>query len=205
MPARSAADVNHIAGRFVGQHQPEMLVDSAVAALAAGSGYGQVLDALDVPAYATDAEGRVTYWNQACVAFAGREPKLGRDRWCVTWQLYTTSGELLPHDRCPMATAVKEQRAVRDQVAIAKRPDGSRIAFRPYPTPLFDRDGRLAGAINLLIDVTGEQSEALHEQALRCQRLADATYDRQTSKVLEEMAADYERTAGELARRACGP
>ena len=33
-----------------------------------------VLDALPVPVYLTDPEGRVTYWNRACAEFAGREP-----------------------------------------------------------------------------------------------------------------------------------
>ena len=106
-----------------------------------------------MPIYTTDAEGAVTYWNRACVELAGREPQLGQDRWCVTWKIYTTIGDRLPHDQCPMAQAIRERRAIRDAVAIAERPDGSRIAFSPYPTPLFDVDGNLTGAINMLIDV----------------------------------------------------
>ena len=101
----------------------------------------------------------VTYWNRACAEFAGREPTLGKDRWCVTWRIHTPADEPLPHDRCPMAMAVKEQRAVRGEVAIAMRPDGSRKAFAPYPTPLFDRDGDLVGAVNMLIDISDEQSD----------------------------------------------
>ena len=50
---------------------------------------------------------------------------------------------------------------IRDVVAIAERPDGSRVAFRPYPTPLFDPPGNFTGAVNMLIDVTDEQSDAL--------------------------------------------
>jgi PAS domain S-box-containing protein len=157
-----------------------------------------VLDALPVPVYTTDADGAVTYWNRACVEFAGREPKLGRDRWCVTWQLFTLTGDHLPHDQCPMADAIKQQRVVRGSVAIAMRPDGSRRAFRPYPTPLFDSDGALSGAVNLLIDVTEEQSGQLHEQADRCRRLAGATYDRETASALERMAEDFDRAAAEL-------
>ena len=151
--------------------RPEELLSTALSAFEAGTGYTAVLDRLPVPVYTTDAEGCVTYWNQACVDFAGREPQLGRDRWCVTWQLFTMSGDPLPHDQCPMAIAIKEQRAIRNEVAIALRPDGSRVAFRPYPTPLFDED-TLAGAINMLVDVSEAQSEALKEQAARCRRLA---------------------------------
>jgi hypothetical protein len=52
----------------------------------------------------------------------------------------------------------------------------------------------------MLIDVTEEQSAALHEQAERCRRLAQATYDRQTSKVLDDMATGFDQTAEDLAQ-----
>lgn len=157
-----------------------------------------MLDELPVPIYTTDENGAVSYWNRACIDFAGREPQLGQDRWCVTWKLYTTTGEPLSHDECPMAETIKQKRPVREVIAVAERPDGSRVAFRPYPTPLFDTDGNLTGAVNLLVDVTDEQASALHEQADHCRRLAEATYDRQTSKVLADMADGFDRTADEL-------
>ena len=178
--------------------RPEELLSTALAAFEAGSSYATVLDRLPVPAYATDAEGRVTYWNQACIDFAGREPQLGRDRWCVTWQLYMMSGERLPHDQCPMASAIRQKRPVRDEIAIALRPNGTRVAFRPYPTPLFDDDGNLTGAINMLIDISDEQSEVLKEQAARCRRLARSTTDAKTSGILKSMASSYEETAASL-------
>jgi hypothetical protein len=83
-------------------------------------------------------------------------------------------------------------------VAIAERPDGSRVAFRPYPTPLFDDSGSMTGAVNMLVDVTDEQSEALVEQAERCRRLAGALYSRESTIVLENMAQGFERTAQDL-------
>jgi PAS domain S-box-containing protein len=177
---------------------PEEILCTALSALATGSKCPAVLDELPVPIYTTDATGAVTYWNRACVEFAGREPRLGRDRWCVTWQLFTTTGDPLRHEDGPMAQAIRSRRPVRDAIAIADRPDGSRVAFRPYATPLFDEDGELTGAVNLLIDVTEEQSEALHRQAEHCRRLADATYDRVTNRVLGDMAAGFERTARDL-------
>jgi PAS domain S-box-containing protein len=179
---------------------PELLLGEALNALSTMVDWRSVLDALAAPIYTTDAEGAVTYWNQACVALAGREPKLGRDRWCVTWQIYTTTGERLPHDQCPMAEAIKNREQIRDKVAIALRPDGTRVAFRPYPTPLFDSDGKFSGAINLLVDVSDEQVEALTDEADRCRRLAGATYNREVSDMLGEMADGYERTAGELSK-----
>lgn len=163
-----------------------------------------MLDEIPLPIYTTDADGKVTYWNRACIDFAGRKPELGQDRWCVTWQLYTTTGEPLRHEDCPMAQAIRQKKPVRDAIAIAERPDGRRVAFRPYPTPLFDESGELTGAVNMLVDVTEEQSHSLHEQADRCRRLADATYDRSTSKVLGDMASSFDKTADDLSERPKG-
>lgn len=157
-----------------------------------------LLDALPVPVYLTDADGLVTYWNEACVEFAGREPELGRDRWCVTWQIHTIDDEPLPHDRCPMAVAVRERREVRGEVAIAMRPDGTRKAFTPFPTPLFGEDGELKGAVNLLVDVTEEQALVLSVQAKRCHRLAASVSDRHTAELLRGMAKGYECNAAAL-------
>lgn len=180
---------------------PEHLLDAALTALATGPESRAMLDELPVPIYTTDANGRVTYWNRACISFAGREPQLGEDRWCVTWQLFTTNGEPLRHEECPMAQAIKHRKPIRDSIAIAERPDRSRVAFKPYPTPLFDKDGTFVGAVNMLIDVTDEQSEALHEQAERCRRLADATYDRATNELLGNMAQGFDKTADRLAHK----
>lgn len=184
------------------KENPEQLLDRALNALSTEADWRRVLDELPVPIYTTDAKGRVTYWNRACVDFAGREPQLGRDKWCVTWQLFTTGGDPLPHADCPMAQAIKQQRPIRDAVAIAERPDGSRVAFRAYPTPLFNDDGSLKGAVNMLLDVSSEQCRSLRAQAEHCRRLADATFDATTSRVLGDMADGFDRTADQLERKA---
>jgi PAS domain S-box-containing protein len=104
--------------------------------------------------YTTDAAGRITFYNQAAVQLSGREPKLGSDEWCVTWRLFQPDGTPLPHDECPMAVALKEDRPIRGVEAMAERPDGSRLSFLPYPTPVHDESGKLVGAVNMLVDIT---------------------------------------------------
>jgi PAS domain S-box-containing protein len=177
---------------------PQEYLDAALTAIGADPDWRAVLDDLPVPVYTTDADGGVTYWNRACIGFAGREPQIGEDRWCVTWRIFTTDGEPLPHDKCPMADAIKGRKAIRGKIAIAMRPDGSRRAFTPYPTPLFDEAGELTGAVNMLIDVSDEQCNALNDQASRCRRLARATLDRDASRILGSMARGYEDTAASL-------
>jgi diguanylate cyclase (GGDEF)-like protein/PAS domain S-box-containing protein len=113
-----------------------------------------LLQALPVPVYITDAAGRITFYNQAAADLWGHRPRLGRDRWCGSWRTYTTDGQLLPHDQSPMAITLKTGKAVRGMEAVAERPDGTRVPFSPFPTPLHDMDGRLVGAINMLIDLS---------------------------------------------------
>ena len=63
---------------------------------------------------------------------------------------------------------------------------------------MFDSDGKLTGAINMLVDISDEQAEALSAQAEKCRRLADATYNREMAEILGSMAEGYARTAAEL-------
>jgi PAS domain S-box-containing protein len=116
--------------------------------------FRHLLEELPVAVYTTDAAGWITFFNRAAVAFAGREPQLGRDRWCVTHRLFWPDGTPLPQDQCPMAIALRERRPIRGVDVIAERPDGTRIPFIPYPTPIFDGEGVLIGAVNMLVDIT---------------------------------------------------
>ena len=127
----------------------------------------ELLEALPVAVYTTDAQGRITFYNRAAAALWGHNPALGSSQWCGSWRLYWPDGRPMRHDQCPMAIALKEGREVRGVEAIAERPDGTRVRFRPYPTPLREPSGALIGAINLLMDITEE-----HDAHLESERLA---------------------------------
>lgn len=177
------------------------ILDTALTALQERSDWRRVLNELPVPVYTTDVEGAVTHWNAACVDLVGRQPRAGQDRWCVTWKLYSMSGEPMPHADCPMARAIRERREIRNEVVIAERPDGRRVACRVFPTPFFNEQGAFDGAVNLFIDVTHEKTAELAEQAARCRRLARATTDSKASEILADMARDYEASAATLMPR----
>jgi PAS domain S-box-containing protein len=122
-----------------------------------------LLTAIPAAIYATDAEGRITYCNQAAVALAGRTPTLGSDEWSRAWKLYTPDGAPLPYDQSPMAVALREGRPLRNVEAVAERPDGTRVPFIPYPMPIRDASGKVVGAINMLADLS-ERKEAETQQ-----------------------------------------
>jgi len=127
--------------------------------------FRELLEALPAAIYTTDAEGRITFYNEAAVELSGRRPKLGSDQWCVSWRLYWPDGTPLPHDQCPMAIALKEDRPVRGKEAIAERPDGTRVPFLAFPTPFHDPSGALIGAVNMLVDIS-HRKEAETQQRL---------------------------------------
>jgi len=104
--------------------------------------------------YTTDADGWLTYYNDAAADLWGYRPELGKTRWCGSWRIFTTDGAHLPLDQCPMAVALKEGRALRGVQAVLERPDGTLIPFMPYPTPLRDASGALVAGSNVLLELT---------------------------------------------------
>jgi PAS domain-containing protein len=174
----------------------ERIARAVGAARESGDALEAAIGSLAAPIYVTDAEGWITWFNRACVDFAGRTPVAGTDRWCVSWRLYGEDGTPLPHAECPMAVAINERKPVRGAVAIAERPDGTRVLFTPFPTPITDESGALVGAVNMLIDITDHrQPHALKQEADRCRRLARNVMDRRAIATLKAMADEYEAEA----------
>jgi PAS domain S-box-containing protein len=128
-----------------------------------------ILDALPVAIYTTDADGHLSYFNRTAVELAGREPRLGTDKWCVAHRLLDSAGRPMELEECPMAVALREQRPVRGVQITAERPDGARVPVMPFPTPLYDDGGRFAGAVNVLLDV----SDLKHAQEAVAKRADD--------------------------------
>ncbi len=125
-----------------------------------------VMEALPVALYTTDAEGKLLYFNQAAEKLWGFAPTLGDQYWCGSWKIYRPDGTFLPHDQCPMAIALKEQRAMIGPEAVAERPDGTRVPFLPHPTPIFDSRGTMIGAVNMLLDLSERKQATAQQRSL---------------------------------------
>jgi PAS domain S-box-containing protein len=148
-----------------------------------------LLEALPVAVYMTDAEGRITFYNEAAAELWGHRPQVGTDKWCGSWRLFWPDGRPLPHDECPMAVTLRRGEPVRGVEALAERPDGTRVRFLPYPTPVRDEKGRLTGAINLLMDITER-----YEAGLRAAHLAaivSSSDDAIASKTLDGIVTSW--------------
>ena len=72
-----------------------------------------LLEALPVAIYATDAAGKITFFNQATAAFVGERPDLHGDDWWVNWRLFQPDGTALPRAEVPTAVTLREGRPVQ--------------------------------------------------------------------------------------------
>ena len=74
--------------------------------------YHQLLEALPMAIYATDAAGTITYFNQTAAAFVGDRPDLHGDDW-LSWRLFHLDGTVLPRAEFPTAVTLRERRPVQ--------------------------------------------------------------------------------------------
>ncbi len=141
--------------------------------------YRSLIQSLPAAVYTCDREGYVQLYNAAAVELWGREPEIGKDLWCGSWRIYSLNGAPLELIRCPMARTLHDGKAVRGEEIIIERPDGSRRHVLPYPDLIFDAEGRMTGAVNMLLDITErKRNEMLLREAKDTAELASQSKDR---------------------------
>ena len=93
----------------------------------------------------------------------------------------------------PDGDRAKKGRVIRGTEAIAERPDGSRIWFAPYPTPLRDARGRIVGGINMLVDIT--ERKRVEMAAMRLAAVVRSSHDAIAAKDLNGIITDWNQSA----------
>lgn len=129
--------------------------------------FRRLLEKLPAGAYTCDPQGLITYFNPQAVQVWGRAPKLNDpvDRFCGSFRLFSADGNPISHDRCWMALALQQQSEFNGEEIIVERPDGQRLTVLAHANPIRDEQGRLLGAVNVLVDITDRKrtEEALRE------------------------------------------
>jgi PAS domain S-box-containing protein len=120
--------------------------------------YKELVISSPVAIYTCDAQGYVTFFNQAASILWGRAPKIGIDLWCGSWKIYYPDGKPMPLDECPMALTLKNAKSFEGAEIVIERPDHTFRNLLVYPKPIFNDDKHLIGAHNTLVDITEQKS-----------------------------------------------
>jgi PAS domain S-box-containing protein len=102
----------------------------------------------------------------------------------------------MPHDESSMAMALRERRQIRRAEAVIERPDGTRVPFLAFPTPLFDSEGKLVGGVNMLLETSDRGDADRANQILAA--LVESSQDAIVSKDLNGIIQTWNRGAERL-------
>ena len=150
--------------------------------LRTNSVYAKLFNRLPAAIYVCDAEGYVTFFNEAAVNLWGRTPEIGKDLWCGSWKIYDPEGKPLSPEASPMSETLKTKTAVPGREIIIEQPSGKRFNVLPHPHPLYNEEGVMIGAINMLVDVTHQANFRKLQQ-----------HTDQLSRALEDLKKSEER------------
>ncbi len=135
----------------------------------------ELLQALPVAAYTTDATGTILLFNDAAVALWGRAPERSR-RWIGATALSSADGSVLAPEDCPLAVTLRERRPQSRVPLVIGRPDGSQRYVLAHPQLLYGESGAIVGAIDVLVNVSGQaraEAELARAQAAAARHTAD--------------------------------
>ena len=118
-----------------------------------------ILQDSPVAIYTCDADGHITFFNNAAAKLWGRVPVIGQDLWCGSWKTFYPDGTPMPLDICPMALTLQLGEFFDGEEITIQRPDQNFRSVLVYPKPLFDSDNVLVGAHNTMVDITDKKKD----------------------------------------------
>lgn len=154
--------------------------------------YRTLFDLVPVAVYACDAKGVIKEFNHRAAELWGRDPNANgaEEKFCGSSKIFHPDGRPMPHDKCPMARALRgEQLKPSELEIIVEREDGDRRHVIPSPSILRNDRGEIIGAINCLYDITDRKrtESALAEAARHQQALYEFVQRRQEAESLRDV------------------
>jgi signal transduction histidine kinase/FixJ family two-component response regulator len=168
--------------------------------------FRRLLERLPVGAYTCDSQGHITYFNRHAEQLWGRAPQINdaADRFCGSFRLFDADGAPMSHSDCWMARALATGKEYHGREVLIERPDGGRINALAHASPLFDEQGAICGAVNILIDITAQKEAQRTLLSLKNDFLATLAHELRTPlapisnslhvlRLLAELSPDAER------------
>lgn len=137
--------------------------------------FRKLVKELPAAVYSCDAAGNINFYNDAAVKIWGREPKIGKEKWCGSKKISKPDGTQITLDKSPLAVALKEGQTLMGEEITIEGADGTQSIVLVHPQLEYNLSGEITGAINMMIDVT-EQVNArkkVEESERELRQMAD--------------------------------
>lgn len=114
------------------------------------------LEAVPAAIFETNAWGAITTFNAQAQGLWGRRPPIAAqdDSFCRSWVIRDQFGVVVPFETSWLAQVTNERRALSHYSCSVQFGPANRRDLLIYAKPVSGPDGRFAGAVHLLVDVT---------------------------------------------------
>lgn len=125
-----------------------------------------------------DKDGKVIYANQTFSKNTGYEQKevVGKTFSELNFRLFDTSGNPLQYSEISVIKALTRKEEVKFSEVCLEKTDGSRVVLSVNASPILDKEGNIAGAISISLDITKHKKlESQFQQAQKLEAIGRLT------------------------------
>ena len=145
------------------------------------------LDALPIAAWITDADAHRVHANAAVAALWGQAPDVTEANAFEQYRGWFAGGGAVQPDQWPLARTLRTGETIAGELIEIERADGARRHVLGSSAPIRGADGRLEGAVGVLVDIT----DRVRAEQERERLIASLDFARQRLGTLLERAPAF--------------
>ncbi len=150
-----------------------------------------VIQSMPMAVFSCDAEGRIEIWNEYFSTMVGQEIQPDNSEFKKLTKLFDPNGAPLAVENYPLIRTLRTGEKHLNQEVMMEFVDGRRINALVNPMPVKNSEGKVTGAINVIIDISERKLEEQRRQqdadrlqlAVSIARLGVWSYNFKTLKV----------------------